>query len=366
MRGGSREKDTPTAADGPHTQSTPDPVTPSGQALPEVAYYYPAPYWSLREGDWVKSLLLFFDQIAILLPDYMHGRHTAADPSLVAPLEDRGLLKVLEPKDWVDEAMANQLAEIIVDLLVNGAFDNLPEERYFAELSQSRLGYSTDVELADFLVEELKTRNLARPSEDGVSIPLHPTVRTTILVILAQLARTAGSKRDLAIHPTTNSHRAVADLIAVLSRESMPSRGSVIALDLEPVSYNVGPIPLDDVLQFRADHLDAHRAYMRNLRRFMAELCNTHIVEEREALLIERREEIAAAAYDLRRTTARAFRKSLGSWLFGLAGGAWSISNADLFGTALALADRISDLFGTPKTVSAYSYLFDIQRKMGS
>ena len=41
--------------------------------LKDTAYYYPAPYWSAGEGDWIKSLLLFFDEVAILLPGYMRG-----------------------------------------------------------------------------------------------------------------------------------------------------------------------------------------------------------------------------------------------------------------------------------------------------
>ncbi|WP_309713613.1 hypothetical protein [Pseudolysinimonas sp.] len=69
----------------------------------DVAYIYPAPYWRLSEHDWIKSLLLFFDEVAILLPDYVYGRHHIADPSLAEPLEDRGMLRVLEPNDWIDE-----------------------------------------------------------------------------------------------------------------------------------------------------------------------------------------------------------------------------------------------------------------------
>jgi hypothetical protein len=33
----------------------------------------------------VKSLLLFFDEIAVLLPSYMRGRHLLADPTLAGP-----------------------------------------------------------------------------------------------------------------------------------------------------------------------------------------------------------------------------------------------------------------------------------------
>ena len=74
----------------------------------EIAYYYPAPYWGCGDSGWMKSLLLFFDQLAILLPDYMYGRHVAEDPATVIPLEERGLLRVPEPKDWIDGETAGR------------------------------------------------------------------------------------------------------------------------------------------------------------------------------------------------------------------------------------------------------------------
>ena len=190
--------------------------------MSDTAYYYPAPFWTLRETGWIKSLLLFFDDIATLLPDYMYGRHVAADPVLAASLEERGLLHILEPKGWLDQETTARLADIIVEMLTNGAFDDLPEPGYFAELSQSRIGYAADVELASFLVDELQQKGLAKPSEDGVSIPLHPTVRTTILVILGQLSRNVGQRRGMTIHPTTNHGPAVSDLIQTLSMQAMP------------------------------------------------------------------------------------------------------------------------------------------------
>ena len=48
--------------------------------MTDTAYYYPAPYWGLEDSGWIKSLLLFFDDVAILLPDYMYGRHTDLPP----------------------------------------------------------------------------------------------------------------------------------------------------------------------------------------------------------------------------------------------------------------------------------------------
>ena len=330
----------------------------------DVAYYYPAPYWGMGEGGWVKSLLLFFDKVSILLPDYMYGRHHVADPVLAEPLEDRGLLEVLEPNKWVDEEMAKSLAETVSGLLANGVFDDLPKEVHFHELSRSRMGYGADVDLAESLVSELRAKGLAKPTEDGVSIPLHPSVRTTILVILAQLARSAGNKQNLSVHPATYDEQALRDLIDTLSRDRMPSRDSVIAFDLEPVSFNLDSVPLDEVLQFRAEHQVAHRAYMRDLRGFMAELADVSLPEEREALLLQRRQEISDAAHDLQRSTRRALGRNLPSWSFGLAGGVWSATAGDPLGLVFAALGLVSGVLGSrngdSNKVAAYSYLFRV------
>ena len=314
-------------------------------------------------------MLLFFDKVSILLPDYMYGRHQVADPVLAEPLEDQGLLEVLEPNKWVDQDIANSLAGVVSGLLANGVFDGLSKEVSFHELSQSRMGYGSDVELAESLVSELRAKELAKPSEDGVSIPLHPTVRTTILVILAQLARSAGNKRNLSVHPTTYDWHALQDLINTLSREGMPSRDNVVAFDLEPVSFNMDSVPLDELLQFRADHQVAHRAYMRDLRGFMAELAEVSLPEERETLLLERRQEISDAAHDLQRSTRRVLGRNLPSLSFGLAGGVWSATSGDPFGLILATLGLVSGMLGLKDSdsnkVAAYSYLFQVGHAFG-
>ena len=178
--------------------------------MTDTAYYYPAPHWGLEDSGWIKSLLLFFDDVAILLPDYMYGRHIDADPTLAKPLEDRGLLQVLNPNDWVDGEVAGKLAEVVTELLTNGTFDDLPKTDYFAELSAVPNRLWCRREVGWFFGRGASSeRTCRRPSEDGVSIPLHPDVRTTILVLLAQLSRVAGRKRKMKIHPVTNAPQAV-------------------------------------------------------------------------------------------------------------------------------------------------------------
>ena len=334
---------------------------------PDVAYYYPAPFWLEREGGWIKSLLLFFDKVAILLPDYMYGQHHLADQALAGPLEDAGLLEVLEPTLWIDEEMAHKLAEVVTTLLADGVFDGLDRAVGFQELSQSRIGYGADVDLAESLVAQLQAKGLATTSEDGASIPLHPTVRTTILVILAQIARLAGTKNRLVVHPTTNDATALDDLVRTMSRQGMPSRDNVIGFDLEPVSLNLESVPIDELLQFRVEHQAAHKAYMRDLTRFMAELADIGEPEEREFLFLERRQEIADTAQELQRNTRRTLGRNLPSWSLGIAGCAWSVVSGDVLGAVLATlgfgsGGVVSSLSSAPKKVTAYSYIFQAQR----
>ena len=335
-------------------------------AEPEIAYYYPSPYWMGHDNSWVKSLLLFFDQIAILLPRYMYGRHAAADPATVLPLEESGVLRVLDPDDWIDQETAESLAEMMVDLLTGEVFDDLPKDVPYHALSRSRMAYGADVGLADMLVEELLARDLALPVGDREYIQLHPAVRTTILVLLAQLSRPAGARKGLVVHPTTNMSEAIEDLIRTLSQKPMPSANRVIKLDLEPVSFDLSEVPLDEILDFRAEHRSAYRAYVDGLYGFMAELAEVDEFDEREQLMLGRRQEIAEAARELRRSRFPWRRENLASFAFGIAGAAWTLGHGDLVGAVLGAGKSVADkLSGKHTKVSAYSYIFDIGKQFG-
>lgn len=329
----------------------------------DVAYIYPAPYWSLSEHDWIKSLLLFFDEVAILLPDYMYGRHHVADPSLAEPLEERGMLRVLEPNDWIDEQARVDLVRSMAGLIDSGAFDELDRTAHFEELSQSRAGYNVDIAVADDLVNTLLEMGLARPTADGASVPMHPVVRSTMLVLLGQLARGIGLRRNLAIHPTTAQAGAVRDLERFLLTDSPPSAGRVVTLDCEPVGLNMGPVPLDEMLDFRTEHLPAYKAYMTSLRGFMAEIGDAP-ASDRDALLLTRRDEIADSARALQRSSRSQLRKNLGSVGLGISGAAWSAAAGDVVGVVLGAGALLAGLGGTrPQDINAYTYLFEASSK---
>jgi hypothetical protein len=42
-------------------------------------------------GDWIKTLILFFDGIALLLPPYMKKRPEELDRAIVVGLREKGL-----------------------------------------------------------------------------------------------------------------------------------------------------------------------------------------------------------------------------------------------------------------------------------
>jgi hypothetical protein len=151
-------------------------------ATKEIAYYYPNPMWD-QGGDWVKNLILFFDGVALLVPEYMKEKPRMIDPAVVAGLEQHKLLHMLEPEKVVDATATAQLAAAMREIIESGKLDALPVESNFHELSMSRLGYFGNENLATELFNELTKRGRARKSEDGKSIPMHPKVRALVLVL---------------------------------------------------------------------------------------------------------------------------------------------------------------------------------------
>lgn len=97
-----------------------------------------------------------------------------ADPTLAGPIEDPGLLRVIEPETFVDEATAADLAEVIEALVEGGAFDDLDEVDRLAELSMSRMGMASLRAVAESVNAKLNERGFAKATEVGASVPMHP------------------------------------------------------------------------------------------------------------------------------------------------------------------------------------------------
>lgn len=169
----------------------------------EAAFYYPGVIW--RDAGWVKSLALFFDEVALLVPDYMRDRPHLLDPAIAGGLQEAGLLRILSPETLVNRNATERLATAMAGALTEGALDALPDA--FEELSWSRMGGFGDDALARMVFDELHARGLARQSEDEVSIPLHPAVRSLFLVLLAQILRESDGHGGPELSPATDRPR---------------------------------------------------------------------------------------------------------------------------------------------------------------
>jgi hypothetical protein len=324
----------------------------------EVAFYYPGPFW--YSAAWVKNLLLFFDGLALLVPEYMADRPEILEPEMAIPLREAGLLHILKPEDLVDKGATEQLATALTDIITSGALDPLTKKpSKFQELSWSRLGGYGDEGLARMILEELKTRRLATDTQDGLSIPMHPMVRSLVLVLLAQILRPQGEKYGFDLSPATDRPELVDALTEILSLEAAPSSGHVVSLDLTAVGVDLSDIPLDEVLSFRADNLVLHRKYAQGVRRFVRDLSLVPAGRDRRQLMVDRQEEIKSLKTEVLRASKRAWKRPDARFALGIAGAAWSVHTGNVVGAALGVGGAILALRGHEKTeTGAYSFLF--------
>lgn len=322
----------------------------------ELAFYYPNPFW--YDSDWVKNLILYFDGIALLVPEYIRERLEERDPPLVTGLQEYNLLHVIEPERAVDKAATEQLAVALADVIAAGALDKLAEDgTAFQELSRSRLGWEGDAGLAEMIFEELRARKLALPSKDGVSVPMHPKVRYLVLVLLSQILRPYGSKLGAELSPATDMTLVVKALEELLSINTNPADSGVVSFDMNAVGVDVSSFPLDEVLDFRSQNYGTLQQYRRNVRLFTAEVSSLP-APTREAAFQRRQGELDDISSDLKAVSRKAWRKPA-SFALSLTGAAWSALTGNPVGAILSVGSAALGYASTARPkLGAYSYVF--------
>ena len=305
-----------------------------------------------------------FDGIALLVPDYMKERPEEIDRPIVVGMKDQGLLEIIEPERAVDESATEKLATAMTDIITSGVLDELAkEETAFHKLSMSRLGSYGDEGLYNMIFDELRTRGLAMESEDKVSIPMHPKVRSLVLVLLSQILRPYGSTINANLSPATDSGRMVMALSELLSLKIEPSRGSVVEFDLNTVTVNLGAVPFDEVLDFRKQNLDAHKRYMLSVRKFAMELSRMPEDEQKVAFEI-RQTELDDLASDLRNRARKSWKKPA-SFALTLAGSALSVLTNPIAAVITGVGSLIGHEKPSETDTGAYSYLFSARQGFG-
>ncbi|MGB6500795.1 MAG: hypothetical protein WBG19_05280 [Thermoplasmata archaeon] len=330
--------------------------------LPRFAFYYPGPIWA--DAGWIKNLILYFDGVALLVPSYLRTKPFDVGGTTAAELQQAGLLKILEPESFIDKKSVKELSQSLSAILESGKLDKLSTEHtVFAELSYSRLGSAADERLAEEVYRELSKRGLAKESEDGVSIPMHPSVRALILVLWSQILRPIGRKHGLDLQPATDRPQMNQALEELLGLRAVPSPSDVISCDTISAGVDLANAPISKVLAFREKHHEEFGEYARDLHRFVHDM-SCLATEPRAEAFADRQEEIKEAAGKLRSMSRRAWagRAAFG---LGILGAAWNIKRGDVIGGALSAGAGLTGAAATrPSEASAYSYLFRASKSL--
>jgi ABC-type Fe3+-hydroxamate transport system substrate-binding protein len=149
----------------------------------------------------------------------------------------------------------------------------------------------------------------------------------------------------------------------ILSIPGAPSRGNIISFDLETVGVDLGPVPLDEVLDFRREHGKEYREYSRSVRRFTRQLSRLE-PEEREQAFKDREEELEDIAAELENRSLKAWKRPA-SFALGMAGAAWTVAGGgDPVGAVLTTAaGLLGGSSGQHNEAGAYSYLFQASER---
>ena len=336
---------------------------------PDVAFYYPGQYW--RDPDWVKNLICFFDGIAMLIPAHMQDYNTFDDYPIVSALKDHGLFHVIRPEEAIDGEATKVLVEALGEIIDSGRLDHLTKRNSkdakrsaFGSLSMSRLGFYGDRNLADSILQELKSRGLAEDSKDGVTIPIHATVRSLILVLLVQILKSKGEDLGLTLSPATDRELLVNALSEIISEpvSSSLTYGDVVSFDMDRVGVDLGKIPVDEILDFRQQNYSQHRDYILSAREFARELSKMQ-QDEREAKFEQRQEELKDLSQELKKIYRGSWKQST-SFGITLVGAAWTMYSGDPIGAAISSIGALTGILPEkPNEVDVYSYLFSAKER---
>lgn len=323
----------------------------------DFAFYTGGPVWEY--DAWVKQSLLYFEGVALLVPRYLAEKPFRVRPDLAAEMRERGLLEILEPESVLDKKATKALADSILGIVASGALDGLAGQKTdFHHLSFSRIGYQADEELATKVYDALLRRGLAKPTEDRVSIPIHPLVRSLILVLLAPLLRPAGRRMGLELNPVTDRPELQSAVLALLSLDTMPSAASVFASDAKTAAIDVSKASVDEILRFREANRHDLDIYGLDLRRFMRDLGQMS-ARDRDVAIKGRQKEIGRAATRVRSAAKQRFGH-IATATIGFAGAAWMATQGDLVSAAFTAAGTgtaAALLAPGPFQADAFSYL---------
>jgi hypothetical protein len=343
----------------------------------DYAYYASDWIWPTGQSDLMKSMLLFFDGIAMALPPDLATETIGRNEVLAVPLFDKGLLINFDPNDVLDYDSATSLIEALRTLVQSVELDRFMSSGEEMSITASHWARERAPEVARLFESELIERGLMRDAGAGDLVWLPPEIRLLVLVLFAQALRGRLLDRDVDIHPVTDSSELASNMRNLLGRPDFSDSGNIVTpgwqgewsdymdpqqveRDLLDVGVDLSAVPLDEVLDFRRENGMHYRAYASALHQFLVTSAALHPAE-RKRILAERSEQIRDQAAELRRISRRAFSVNTGMVAISLVGVAAVLGNPLPAVLALVMA-VLPMLLAHGETATAYSYLLKTRR----
>lgn len=357
--------------------------------MQEVGLYYPIA--TRIPAEWIKTLVLFFDQVGLLTLDKEHDRASVLDVQDIEPLFEKNLIRTFTLTELLNSEIAKKFKAILQDSATWQTLDSVGREEHFyygRKIYSTLNGPEPSLEMMLLRNELMKLIGVGttyrenehspqiptyRAGGETLSVPVHIRLWAPLLSVLPQILREGGFKHAIDLQPITNFYQFTSALERLLKLPGMPSSHLSILFELEQVALDLRFQPTDKVIRFREEHGLRYQAYKNNLRRFVRELSllsiskssqqmNEHldkITLTAEALrsqgFAERWEELAVEADELRKLARRWWQKPLPTFGLGIVGAAWK---EEQHTTSL---DYLASLVGTNdhgKVWDAYTYFF--------
>jgi hypothetical protein len=336
----------------------------------DYAYYASDWIWPSGSSDLMKSMLLFFDKIAMALPPDLAAETIERDQILAVPLFEKGFLVNFDPNDVLDEDSARKLIETLTALVMHADPNRLSGVPRMS-ITLSHWGHQRAPEAARAFESALVDRGLMTETGVGDLVWLPANMRLLVLVLFAQMLRGRHLGSDVIVHPVTDNDWLAAGLENFLGKFDMGG-SSIVAprwlstrpdpmdpwqmeADLLEVGADLSAVPLDEVLDFKQEYGAHYRAYAESLRQFLETSAGYSAAERRRAQN-ERRERIRDQADELRRISRRAFGVQTGTLALALVGIAMTLGTP--LPAVLAALVAILQMVPTSKdNLTAYSYL---------
>jgi len=304
---------------------------------PEFAHYYADWIWGRQDADWMKSLLLFFDGIALAVPPEMATALIESEAHLAQPLMEQGLLRNYKPELWLGTSYIDQVRDfeqgatkIIqwdaasdqVNIIPMRELIKFPAESYFLNNVYDCVS-----------IEVLARAKFLTDAQSGQLGSQTQYMRALLVGITSRML--IQNIKEVAIQPVINSNGAALFVASMIGPPAGNAQPEIVVGDLAEVGIDLTVVPLDEVLDFRKQYGSEYRDYSREIREFVLSL-SLMTEDERLTAISARRDELNDRAARLRRIGRESFKRQSVGMGFGIAGAAWTLVHGDPWGAAFA------------------------------